>query len=224
MNKKIIQPLGLQRSGTNYIVRLINDNFLNNEFEIKELYWKHNFNPPLLNHNYLESADIVTFVYKDLFTWIESIAYRHSWDYEYKHQVFHPFEATDPDFTLGPKKLNLINLAKTYNKYMENWLITNVWLTVNPEFANKLIVLEYESLLDKVFLEKLFYDLTVRGLHRVSTDIILPKLGDVENSKFEYQADHLENLKNKKTLFLTDKQKQMALAQISPEVLKIIGK
>ena len=224
MNKKIIQPLGLQRSGTNYIARLITDNFHNQDFEIREVYWKHNFTPPLLNHNHLAPANIITFIYKDLFTWIESIAYRHSWDYEYKHQVYHPFEPTEPDYTLGPKKLNLINLAKTYNKYLENWLVTNVWLTVNADFTNKLIQLKYESLLDNSFLEKLFTDLTTRGLQRISNNIILPKLGDVDASRFDYPANHLENLKNKQTLFLTDKQKEMALAQISPEVLKIIRK
>ena len=223
MSKKIIQPLGLHRSGTNYIARLIVDNFDNNDFEIKELYWKHNFQPPLLNHNYLEPANLIFFIYKDLYTWIESIAFRESWGYEHRHQFFHPFEKTSPEFTLGPKKLNLINLAKTYNKYIENWLIDNIWLTVNNDFINKLIVIKYEDLLDESYLIKLFDKLKLYGLNRISDKLIIAKLGEVEHSKFNYPDDHLENLRNKKTYYLTELQKQQAFAQLSDKVIKLIG-
>ena len=220
---KIIQPLGLQRSGTNYIARLIKDNFDNNDFEVKELYWKHQFTPPLLNDNHLASANIILFIYKNLFNWIESIAFRESYDYEHRHCLYHPFELTDPEFIIGPKNMNLINLAKTYNKYLENWLVTNVWFTVDDVFKNKLIVLNYEDLLEDSNINHLFKKLETFNLKRIASDIIKPALGDVENSRFNYPETHLMNLKNKKTYFLTENQKQKAREQLSDQVIKLIG-
>lgn len=223
MSKKILQPLGLHRSGTNYIVRLINDNFDRKDFDVLEAYWKHQFTPPLLNHNHLAPADIIVFIYKNLYNWIESIAYRESYDYEHRDYMFHPFEHTEPELTIGPKNMNIINLAKTYNRYMENWLVTNVWLTVDDVFKNKFIVISYEQALEDGYITQLFTKLETMGIKRISTTLIKPKLGDVEYSKFNYPEDHLENLKNKKTYYLTDLQKQTAFAQLSDNVKKLIG-
>lgn len=221
--KKIIQPLGLHRSGTNYITRLINDNFDRKDFDVIEVYWKHQFAPPLLNHNHLDTADIIVFIYKNLYNWIESIAYRESYDYEHRDYMYHPFEPTDPELTIGPKNMNITNLAKTYNRYMENWLVTNVWLTVDDVFKNKFVAINYEQALEDDYITQLFTELETKGIKRISTTIIKPKLGDVEYSKFDYPENHLDNLKNKKTYFLTDKQKQQAREQISKPVIKIIG-
>lgn len=101
---------------------------------------------------------------------------------------------------------------------MENWLIDNIWFTVNNDFINKLIVVKYEDLLDESYLVKLFDKLVLHGLKRTSDKVIIPKLGEVEHSKFNYPDDHLENLRNKKTYYLTDLQKQTAFAQLSNKV------
>lgn len=222
--KKIIQPLGLHRSGTNYIVRLIVDNFDENGFEITESYWKHYFNPPVLNHNQLDNTDIIVLIYKNLFNWIESIAFRESYDYVHRDYLYHPLELTDPEFTIGPKKMNLINLAKTYNRYIENWLVTNIWLTVDDVFKNKLIVVNYEDLLEDVHISQFFQKLETYGIKRLNNSISKPALGDVEHSRFEYPENHLINLKNKKTYYLTDSQKQKAREQLSEQVINLIGK
>jgi hypothetical protein len=111
---------GLQRSGTTFLEFLLKDNF---HCELaNDTNWKHSLTKTQTDH--------VTFnVYKNPYTWVESIVFRDPADI----LVVHP-HLLEQGYNIGHGKVNLANLAKLYNDYALEWF-------------DEQTVVQYESLL-----------------------------------------------------------------------------
>jgi hypothetical protein len=112
---------GLQRSGTTFLEFLLKDNFhceLSNDAN-----WKHSLTKIQTDH--------ITFnIYKNPYTWIESIVFRDPADI----LVVHP-HLLETGYNIGHDKVNLANLAKLYNDYTLEWI-------------DEQTLVKYESLID----------------------------------------------------------------------------
>jgi len=217
VQNKFIQIIGLQRSGTNYIEELLKKNInnitrivgeqINDDLNLD----KHRIEPYTSNDPYFDNIDLIFFVYKNLFSWIESIAFRWSGYYEHRHKTYYAFESADPDLLLGPQKFNIINLAKTYDLHMRNWVIAQY------PWTGKIIFSKYENLLVYDDVKNWFNKIENYGLIQ-NKEIVIPQLGKVKHSELNYDNQHIHNYKNYKTIYLTDYQKTCAWAQLSTEV------
>ncbi len=214
---KTIQIIGLQRSGTNYVEELLKYNFSNIYRIVGEQIYndlnldKHRIEPYASNDPYFDDVDLIFFVYKNLFTWIESIAFRWSGHYEHVHKIYNSFEPAEPELLLGEKKFNIISLAKTYNLHIQNWLVKKY------PWTDKILVTRYESILNSDDVTNWLRKLIAYNLN-LNDEIIILKLGKVKHSTSDYDVHHIDNYKNYKTTYLTEYQKSCALDQLSTEV------
>ena len=135
---------GLQRSGTNYLDQLIDENFENTHNLMHTTrMWKHRINPP----KNIEGDKIIV-IYKNPYKWIESII-RNAEDFfigqkTYDCKVVEGFDESaivwkktkGPGAINGMRPMNLVNSAKVYKHHTEKWV-----------FSNKHFIVRYEDLL-----------------------------------------------------------------------------
>lgn len=169
---------GLQRSGTNYLRKLVELNlgfYTRNKKGPRS--WKHRLDIP---DNINDYVNIV--LYKNPYKWLDSL-HRNPEDF-FERQTLFPCLNEDGSY-------NLTNIAKTYKHFMETWVLSDV-PTLN---------IRYEDLLkDKsealVIISEMF-DLTY-----VPTEIIEPK--SVLNSKKFTSKKKDYYLKADKTEYLSE--------------------
>lgn len=122
---------GLQRSGTTVVEKTPTNNFICEVANGKN--WKHSLSKV--------STGFITFnVYKNPYTWIESIVFRDPADILVVHS-----HLLDPGYNIGHDNVNLPNLAKMYNDYALSWFDEQTMVRyenlINPatltEFLNK---------------------------------------------------------------------------------------
>ena len=140
---KSFYVFGLQRSGTNYLEQLLKTNFslsrANNSTR-NDPNWKHNVN---VANIVKESSHPIFVIHKNPYMWIESICFRRSVDWTITQNDFPATERhPDDDYNVGKEKLNIVNLAKTYQKFYRNWVTRTT-----PEIKEKSFVIKYEDLL-----------------------------------------------------------------------------
>jgi hypothetical protein len=102
---------GLQRSGTSFLEALLASNF---DCRISNgINWKHRLTPPQL-----DSSAPAFNIYKNPYTWIESVVFRDPADLPDTQD--HLFGTTGP-YTLGHDSVDLQALCKLYNNYVLAW-------------------------------------------------------------------------------------------------------
>ena len=192
---------GLQRTGTNYALKLFQQNLPSIEF--KDLfsfywYWKHDFHRGhFLNH---PPNKILTII-KHPYSWVESICFRNCVDIKTWFPNYYLHNTQD---YCGPLQINLKNLCKLYY----DWYTT--WLDV-PQVN----LIPYERLL------------TERDILKNTTRLFAIKPTTIHIPHKVPMSDHWVNerkelYKNYKTEYLTATQKQIIKECLPKDFLKRI--
>lgn len=139
---KPLAIIGLQRSGTNYLEALVNLNF-------KDVFWcqygtlgtsKHKIEFDSAFKEALNPNAKLLIVYKNPYTWIESISNRNAVDYaqmQQKHGIAR--KATKENHTFGRNNMDLIQLSKTWNEWAQNWLVNTPLPAIKFKYEDLLI-------------------------------------------------------------------------------------
>jgi len=106
---------GLQRTGTNFLEALIKQNFVDSARITGT--WKHSLGP--VDHARLCSPVYV--LYKNPFTWVESLCFRNSVDWV-KTQKKYPARLHETGMMCGKNGFNVRSLALTYRDFYSYWL------------------------------------------------------------------------------------------------------
>ena len=139
---------GLQRSGTNYLSSLLTENF----FELSHCnagrtsaVWKHHVEPANgLQKEVEERKPTAWFmIYKNPYTWVESICERNRVDYTNTQDKFG--KSDQGGFLYGKNNINVEHLAKTWNHWVKMWLLET------PPYVQNMHAVKYESLLDESY-------------------------------------------------------------------------
>ena len=153
---------GLQRSGTTFLESLIKLNF---KCEIANGdRWKHTLQRVECNCKTFN-------IYKNPYTWIESVVYRDPADL----LITSPF-LLEEGYNMGHDRVNLANLAGLYNDYVLSWYDETTFV-------------RYEDLLDEVAREKF---LNTLPFERITDSVVVPEPGSLfmsegfENNKIPY--------------------------------------
>lgn len=122
---------GLQRSGTYYLEGLM--------YRYFEVWCRNGGSGPKWKHS-LEMAPLEEDIFylaiaKNPYLWIESIAYRSPMDY-IKRQTLYP--AQEKGCNVGKHNINIVNAAKTWNHFYQNWA---------SQSKEKVYLMRYEDLL-----------------------------------------------------------------------------
>lgn len=208
---------GLQRSGTNYLQKLIGDNFIEvshcNSSKVDGA-WKHNvsitqelFSKAKAEPNYF------LLIYKNPYTWLESICLRTNIDYQ-RTQTLHG----DAKFVEGPrlKHFSIIHVAKTWNSWVHNWLLNDD--NIIAHCIKKSV--SYESLLTEQSRNLFLESLPFKRLDRHKWNI--PKYGSVRLSK-NMNADMIKYYLNMKPIGIDQTMLNVYNEHISDEALNVTG-
>lgn len=139
---KPLAIIGLQRSGTNYLEALVNLNF-------KNVFWcqygtlgtsKHKIEfDPAFKDNLNANAKLLI-IYKNPYTWIESISNRSSVDYAKMQTKHGKAKKKRQDGTaLGRNTMDAVHLAKTWNEWAQNWLVNTPLPAIKFKYEDLLI-------------------------------------------------------------------------------------
>jgi hypothetical protein len=126
---------GLQRSGTNYLEGLM--------YRYFEVWCRNGGSGPKWKHSLemspFEDDMFYLVIAKNPYAWVESIAFRNPMDYIEKQRLYPAGEPTSPDLMAGTNRINVVNAAKTWNHFYNNW----------KHFASyeKVYYMKYEDLL-----------------------------------------------------------------------------
>ena len=168
---------GLQRSGTNFLQTLIERNFDKTLLNNQKVSWKHSIEDPIKYDKNLPTIVI----HKNPYTWVESVCLRNKVDWQKTQRKYPSEEATTPEFTIGPRKMNLTNLVLTYKEFHENWLYR--------EDIPSYMFIKYEDLLIPEERVKILERISEAfGWARKSNEWIIPQAGNVSQSR-DYNTD-----------------------------------
>ena len=194
---------GLQRTGTNYALKLFQQNIPNIEFcQLYVCDWKHYWKHDFYKGTFLNNPPykILTLI-KHPYSWVESICFRNCVDILGHFPNYYLHNTQDH---CGPFKINLKNLCKLYY----DWYTT--WIDV-PQVK----LMQYERLLTERDVRKniirIFniYPKTIHIPHKV------PMSDDWVNERKELYKDY-------KTQYLNDSQKQIIKDSLPKDFLKRI--
>lgn len=128
---------GLQRSGTSFFGETLCLNFESNYLNTSGT-WKHSLTVP---QTVKETLNPVFVIFKNPYTWIESICYRDPADLLITSARTYALQEADiGDLIFGHDSVNLNRLAQLYEDYANEWL----------SLSNSTVVL-YEQMIDKSF-------------------------------------------------------------------------
>ena len=162
---------GLQRSGTNFLEQIMTRNFGANKQNRNNACWKHNIDPP----EGWQSQRPTFIIYKNPYTWIESICFRNTVDW-IKRQKKYPANEGPDELRLGPQHINIKNLALTYKHFHDSWIPKN-------EDNKNIMVIRYEDLLIEKERTKILTKINTDFYQkRKSNQWIVPQKGTVSQS------------------------------------------
>lgn len=133
---------GLQRSGTNYVQKLMELNFVEGQTRAA---WKHRLSVWEEEHLDQKIKERVIFViHKHPYTWIESIAKRGGVDYVSAQTKYPAKEFDDEEQRESALNgFNVVNLARTWQEHYDNWVL------YPPEYIKKdMVHVWYEDILN----------------------------------------------------------------------------
>lgn len=172
---------GLQRSGTNLLQQTIETNFQvasTNRIKTGGRTWKHNISMPSEF-----PSDNLLVIYKNPYTWIESIAFRRPADIVETQRMFPIDEigGINHSMVVGEGDFNLINICKTWQHYMQNWVVDN---------QRKTFFVKYESLLQDTQRHSVYTEIeNFFGWERVQ-----PELQYLEPGKVQYSENYKQSI------------------------------
>jgi ribosomal protein L23 len=195
---------GLQRTGTNYALKLFQQNLPSIEFKDdthNPYYHKHdlyNFKNPFTD----KYPDKILTIIKHPYSWVESICFRNCVDIKTWFPNYYLHNAQD---YCGPFKINLKNLCKLYY----DWYTT--WIDV-PQVK----FMQYERLLTERDVRKNI--IRIFNIHPKRIVILnnIPQSHDFVNERKELYKDY-------KTQYLNDIQKQIIKDSLPKAFLKRIN-
>jgi len=138
---------GLQRSGTNFLEGLM--------YRYFEVWCRNSGSGP----NWKHSLDMASFednmfylvIAKNPYSWIESIAFRNPMDYIEKQKLYPAREPISDDLIAGPNNINVVNAAKTWNHFYNNWKQFEGYKNVYfMKYEDLLIEEKQKSILDDI--------------------------------------------------------------------------
>lgn len=210
---------GLQRSGTNYLEVLLQKNF--KEFKRNNRgskAWKHRVKAKGLLHNINPVPAFI--IRKNPYKWIESVAIRNNVDF-IKTQTEFPIcekKGFPDDCYLGPKHMNIIQMAKTYELWYDQWVENTL-----EKIKDKSTSLRYEDLLDEkkrnLFLEKTQERFELKKLQN---EWVNPPPGSVSQSK-GMKTDMIKYYKEENNCGLNQKQISYINSVLTPEFFNKAG-
>lgn len=163
---------GLQRTGTNFVEVVMRNNFSVRKTNTQRNCWKHSITVP---KNYKPRSPTIV-IYKNPYTWVESIAFRNTVDWVRTQLTYPATEDCDPALKVGSSGLNLSNLAKTYNHFYTTWLLNNPGTNV--------VFIKYEDLLVPDSRERVFQDLASKfQMKPRQPNFTFPDRGSVSQSR-----------------------------------------
>jgi len=167
---------GLQRSGTNYLEQLVNQNFKGRRANRANKCWKHSIDIPKGYNN--QHPTLI--IYKNPYTWVESICLRNTVDW-LKTQKEYPAQEGPDELRLGPNKINVENLAKTYDHFHNTWL----W---SRSLSENTYVMKYEDLLITNSRERILNNISHILPVRKTDQWVNPQRGKISQSR-DYNED-----------------------------------
>lgn len=210
---------GLQRSGTNYLTKLLKNNFEDaRHTNVGQKVWKHSLD--VFPQEKMRAANVILHIHKNPYMWVESIAFRNHVDWIARQTRY---KATDldqcgPDGVIGPKAMNPYNLARTYLEFHENWC-----LNPPPHVLNRLLTVRYEDLLDPEkrddFLDHLSDKFDMRPQHDKWVNL---DYGSVSQSA-DYDDCRERYYIEQRPIHLTAENIQLINKAITPEVIRSMG-
>lgn len=163
---------GLQRTGTNFVEATMKNSFTVRKTNTQRNCWKHSIDVP---KQYRTNSPTIV-IYKNPYTWIESIAFRNSVDWVRTQTKYPAKEVCEEDLQVGDDKLNVSNLAKTYNHFYTTWLL-------NTPGSNTAFI-KYEDLLVPYSRIEIFQNLGKQfQLVQKGENLVFPERGSVSQSK-----------------------------------------
>lgn len=163
---------GLQRSGTNFLQTLITLNFGKSASNRQADSWKHSIDDPKA---YVKKMPTIV-IHKNPYTWVESISMRNNVDWIKTQNTYPASEKTSKEFTMGPMKMNLTNLIKTYKHFHNNWL--------NRTDIPNYMVVKYEDLLVEEKRNEILQKISdTFGWEKRQNSWVVPERGSVSQSK-----------------------------------------
>jgi len=213
MQKNFYYMWGIQRSGTNFLEQLLKTNYQAHKRNAAKSAWKHSIDDPIDGW----SRSLPNFViHKNPYTWVESIATRNTVDWLKTQTTYPATDDIDSELQLGDKKLNIVNLAKTYKHFYDNWL--------DRTDLKLYMVIRYEDLLidDKRY--KILLDIPMRmSFPKPQRDkFMIPKIGGVSQSK-DYTEEREEYYKSGRPSVLTQKQIEAVTETVGVELITKMG-
>lgn len=205
---------GLQRSGTNFIEQSLTQNFGAQKQNRTNACWKHFIDPPQG-----WNPEIPTIlIHKNPYTWVESICFRNTVDWIKTQRKYPAQEAIQPELQLGPQKINLANLAKTYHHFHNEWL----W-KMPPEKKRNMLVIKYEDLLIEEKKIEIFESMKTRfGAKQTKPTWTFPARGRVSQSS-TYSAQIENYYINMQPQQLNDNHIRVITNQIGPVNIRKLG-
>lgn len=211
---------GLQRSGTNYLTRLISDNFHDirnvNKAKTNSPAWKHNLviDENLYSEARVHSPNYFVFIYKNPYTWLESICVRGGVDYV-STQLLHGDPKKIEGIKFPDTQISVSHVAKTWSTWIQNWLIDkNDIIPYNMRKYTR-----YEDLLNNVTREQFLESLPFK---RSGSKWRNPNPGQISLSK-NFKEEQIAYYKKMMPLKLTQDVLDDYNKYLTDEVLKHAG-
>lgn len=212
--EKVYYLFGLQRTGTNFLESIIKRNFDLRKKNASKGNWKHS----VTVHEGIGNTPIVI-LRKHPYTWVESIAFRNSVDWEKTQKRFPALESTnDPNNVIGPRNYNLENLAKTYHAFYRNWV-----LELPEEYRKHAFVINYEDMLSEQKRNSILLQFSDTFNLERPRNWIIPSAGTVSQSR-DYTQDMEKYYVNVKPKHLKEKHLAIIDKVITKEFINELDK
>lgn len=183
---------GLQRSGTTFLEFLIKQNF---KCEVANgANWKHSLTK-------VNADGLVFNIYKNPYTWIESIVFRDPADL-----LVNSPHLLDEGYNIGHDQVNLENLSKLYNDYVLSWYDIKTFV-------------RYEDIINPVERNKF---LTSLPFERITNEWVVPKPGSLFMSE-GFSDTSLEYYFSEKPSRLQKNELSIINDNITVDVFNILG-
>lgn len=177
--------------------------------------WKHSIDVP----SGFDKTKPTIILYKNPYTWVESIAYRNQVDWVKRQTLYPVTEECDDDYKIGPNNFNLINLCKTYQHFHRTWVMNNP--------CEIRMIIKYEDLLDDKKRSHIMHQIKDEFMFQRSTPAgqtgwFIPPKGKVSQSK-DYTPDRESYYISMKPKHLNKKQIDKVNEVIGNQMIKQLG-